>query len=329
MRILRSSLFLFLCLPGTASADLVKSIDKLPAAVHPVNASLENTWNATLEVLNEMGIETTLEDTGFHVITTAFAEADPSRLRQLAGNARLFKHGRFTMKIRLEAVTEALTKMHVTLQIRQGKVIRKSQERILKSRGTFEKFLAFQVNHKAIGIQFPEIFEFRLGLHLVPSLKTDGYTLERVEKNSPAGEAGFKSGDVLLDIDGKRISIGGGLFEVLLEVQTEKKMQWTVRRKGKERTIPLWIIRVPQTKESLGMGLGWNEADRHFFVAELTANSKARRAGLQNGDILLKENLIPLTSWTHYYRALAREKPGEPVRYEILRNHRILEISVP
>jgi len=311
----------------SARADIAEKIAKLPARSYCINASFPITWETMLFVLSEMEVPTTLTDESGGVVTTEFIAAEPSRIRQISKNARPFKKGRFTLKIELEEIETAFTKAHMTLQIRQEKIIGK-KEKILKSRGTFEKFLAFRINQLAIAEQFPSLYEYRLGFDLVPDLSRQQYKVVNVEDRSPAGEAGFKDGDWLIAIDGTPITIKGELFDHLLTDDFEKLLQFRMLRKKREVEIPLWVIRVEESGEKMGMQLVWDEKTRKFWVSAVVPDSRAKQAGVQKGDVLVKENDLMLNSWTNFYRALAREKKGRPTSFEIGRDGQILKVSI-
>ena len=267
------SVVLFLLCGSHSAAPLFaeidgKKIDKLPSYTFCINAGMKAAWDATLEVLKQNEIEKTLEDPVNHVIATAFVHAETKRLRQLAKNATLFSEGRFTLKFALTEMTPAYTQIGIILQIRQGKWIGKD-EKLLKSRGVFEKFLAYQINQAAIAKQFPDIYELRIGFDLIPDIKSKQYRIKNVEERSAAGEAGFQDDDWLVAIDDNAITIEGGLFDVLLGGGSEKLRKFTIRRDDETLSIPLWVVRVPEAAEKIGMSLSWDSEAKRFWVSEV------------------------------------------------------------
>lgn len=222
-----------MCLLPVSYADMDKAVTKLPARSFCINADLQTAWEETAQVLRQMEIPVTLADDKFHIIATAFVFADYNRLFKISKNAHPFLKGRFTMKISLEQVTDAYTKFNVVLQIRQNKAIG-SGERLLKSRGTFEKYLAYQIDRRAIGRKYPGIYGIDLGMDLIPDLKTERYHVADIEPGSPAAKAGLQPGDEVTGIDGRHISIRGELFEALLSKKAGQDYEFTVRRKGSE-----------------------------------------------------------------------------------------------
>jgi predicted metalloprotease with PDZ domain len=129
-------------------------------------------------------------------------------------------------------------------------------------------------------------------------------------------------------IDGLPITIQGELFSVLLGGDREELRQFTIRRKKEQMTLPMWVVRVPDIDEPLGLNLSWDGKDRHFWVSGVMPGSRAERAGIKTTDILVKEGELPLTSWTNYYRALSRQRPHGPLSVEIERHGQITRLSI-
>ncbi len=300
-----------------------ESIAKLPGRVFCINAGIDTTWNTILRVLEEFELKTTLADKTHYSLTTAFAQADAARIRQLA-KGRMFAGGRFTMKIQLEAVSPLYTKLAVVLQVRQEKLIGKS-ETILKSKGIFEKFFAFRVSQLALAQEFPELYDLRVGFELVPNVQRNLYKIGDVEENSPAGESGFRDGDWLIAIDGKPIDLNGDLFKILLEANPEKILKVKVERGDSEIEIPLWVVRIPENKEKIGVELSWDSGKHQFWISQVLPDSRAERAGLRASDIMLKEAGLSLNGWINYYRAMARVGSA-PVEVEVERNGQPLSL---
>ena len=136
------------------------------------------------------------------------------------------------------------------------------------------------------------------------------------------------SWDWLISINDHPISLDGELFDVLLSGEPEKTLNFRIQRKKKTFDIPLWVVHVEESEDKMGMQIVWNEKERAFSVASVLPNSRADAAGVQKGDVLLKEGSLELNSWTNFYRALSREKRGQVSTFEIARDEKILEVLV-
>lgn len=313
--------------PAGARANLDKAIAKLQSRSFCVNADIGTAWEQTALALKRLEIPVTLADPQFHVTTTAFVEAGFGRLFKIAKNPRSFRGGRFTFKIGLEEVTPSFTKLSIILQIRQKKMVG-SSERLLKSRGSFEKYLAYEINRLAIAKKYPDLLEIRLGMDLIPSLKNERYQIQNVEAHSPAAEAGFKSGDWLEAIDGKKISVRDGLFETLLAGGKVKRMEFAVLRDSVRLKIPVQIIRVSQEADDLGVRFLGDKPKRPSAVAYVVPHSRAEKAGVRIGDEILEIGGRKIGSWTDYYLALASGVEGHAVSFLMRRGERRVQAEV-
>ncbi|HEY5909846.1 MAG TPA: PDZ domain-containing protein, partial [Verrucomicrobiae bacterium] len=64
------------------------------------------------------------------------------------------------------------------------------------------------------------------------------------------------------------------------------------------------------------------------LVGDVTPNSPAQKAGLENGDIILDFNGKPVNDSRHLKLEVARTKPGETVPMEVLRNGATKKLEV-
>jgi S1-C subfamily serine protease len=68
--------------------------------------------------------------------------------------------------------------------------------------------------------------------------RDQGMVVEEVGPNSPAGKAGLKAHDILLELDGKAVSSKPADFGKMLEgIQSDKAINAVVMRKGKKEAI--------------------------------------------------------------------------------------------
>lgn len=297
--------FFYAAVSPQARADLTQAVFKLPVKSFCVNADFDTAWEETAHVLRRMGLSVSLADRDHRVVTTEFAAADYGQLFKIAANPRLFLKGRFTLKILFAPETQAYTRIDVVLQVRQKKAVGKG-ERILKTRGSFEKYFAYQVNQLAVGRRYPKLYEIRLGMELIPDIQTERYAVARVERESPAGEAGFQAGDELIAIDGRPVSIRGELFEILLGGAPAQEFRFDVRRGKKDLAIKVWVVRVSGIDKQMGFSAHrYGGTASEFKISQLKADSPADQAGLHLGDVIVKAGGRPVLSWTDYYKALA------------------------
>jgi serine protease Do len=97
-----------------------------------------------------------------------------------------------------------------------------------------------KVTRGSIGIQYtsnPDAGLFR-AFGLQPGA---GVVVESVIAGSPAAKSGLRPGDIITQIDGKKINGGGSLLEIVANSSVGQTIQVRVNRDGREQTIPVTI----------------------------------------------------------------------------------------
>lgn len=167
-----------------------------------------------------------------------------------------------------------------------------------------------------------------------------GALISQVEPGSPAEKAGLQPGDVVVALDGREIRNGDDLRNriALLSIGTEVTL--TYIRDGERRTAKATIAAAPSGGAVSGgsgaldrlSGADLRELDpshpqygrvQGVYVAGVEPNSRAARAGLVAGDVILGVNRSPVRSVAELIEALDRAGQG-PVALNILRGNRRL-----
>jgi len=141
-----------------------------------------------------------------------------------------------------------------------------------------------------------------------------GGVVTQVEPDSPGAKAGLQIGDVITEIDGRKVSDAGELQVMVGQKQPGSKIELTVLRDGKTMTVPVTLEELGsrsadgsttsgdgQGKMRWGLGLGnltpemrdqlQAPRDLHGVVIEqVQPGSSADNAGLQQGDVILEVN---------------------------------------
>jgi serine protease Do len=169
--------------------------------------------------------------------------------------------------------------------------------------------------------------------------KPRGVLVAQVNDDTPAAAAGVKEGDIILSVDGRPINTPNALRNLisLSEVGHPAKVQ--VLREGKEREIVVKLGRLPdqQVAANAPAVQGDNADDttlagvsvrplndrlramasipetvQGLLVMEVTATSNAAGEGLEEGDVIVEVNRMPVNSLAEFQTALART-PDKPV----------------
>ncbi len=189
----------------------------------------------------------------------------------------------------------------------------------------------------------PEIAD-SLGLE-----KSRGALVANVIEGSPAADAGIKTGDVILEYDGKRVEESSELpirvastdvgksAELKLwrdkkEITTtikigELKEQEVVASTPKEGKLGMTVQNItPQLAETFGL-----KRDNGVVITSIQPQSAAAEAGLRRGDIILQANRKDISNTDVLQNMLDQTKPGTNVLFLIRRgdNNLFLALKSP
>ncbi len=160
-------------------------------------------------------------------------------------------------------------------------------------------------------------------------LPTKGTSVGKVHDHSPAQEAGLKTGDRIIEIDGRKILYWNQLLKTVHKAPG-KKMDFVIERDSQT------IFSVPITpkagkvsnmfgeKESVGL-IGIESLERK--IHSVKEDSPAGRAGFQKGDDILAIDGAEVRGFSDLKTA-ALDKPGQELTFRILRNGEELELKL-
>ncbi len=160
-----------------------------------------------------------------------------------------------------------------------------------------------------------EVQRGRLGVYiqdLTPELAqafgidaTSGAVLAQIIPNSPAAEAGLRAGDVVIAVNGRTIEKAADLRNAVGLLMVGNRVELTVLRKGRRRTI-VAEIGAPHAEAMSGKSLSAHLVGARFanlpesrrssrrrggvLVAEVEPNSPAWRSGLRKDDVIVSVN---------------------------------------
>lgn len=136
------------------------------------------------------------------------------------------------------------------------------------------------------------------------------------DPNSPAAKAGLKTLDLIVGVNGKKISVYRELEPALEQAAATGKIELQVRdldtEKQPEKTRTL-SLSVPEAKTDLTAALGIESAE--LFIHEVIKNSPAERAGLLSKDRIARINGTAVGSWSD---VLNRVKSFDPEKSDNL-----------
>lgn len=151
-----------------------------------------------------------------------------------------------------------------------------------------------------------------------------------VERGSPAGEAGIKVGDTILEVDGQPVSRFGGMGA--------DSIQWRIVRSEGD-TIAMKLQRggeviMAYPKPAIPSTQWWNRKGLRQIgivpaatpmVAQVQPGSAAHQSGLKAGDLLTAVNGEKLYDELGIFQ-FAREHPDQPITLTVRRGGQTLEV---
>jgi serine protease Do len=202
----------------------------------------------------------------------------------------------------------------------------------------------------SIGISFPRVQKQE-------ELKAYGYdhgvVVEKVTPGGPAAEAGVKSEDIVLALNGKPVKDGDDLVARIAEMPVGTKLTLTIDRGGhnmekqlviddREKVFkddPRFAGRRPQMTEpddktentSVRFGLGLRALGEELHkelpadetggvqVTTVEEDSFADEIGIKEKDVILSINRQPVGSFEDVKKIQAKLKPGDAVAFRVLR----------
>jgi serine protease Do len=178
--------------------------------------------------------------------------------------------------------------------------------------------------------------------------KEEGALVAEVLPDSPAKKAGLRAGDVIVEYDGHAIAKAENLPRLVAGTPVEQTATVKVLRDGKPLTVTAQIAQMPEpqklaeatspARERLGLAvqpltpalakqLGLPDTSG-LVVAGVKDGSPAAEAGIQPGDVIVQVNRKSVQSVAELQQALAANKPGQPVLFQIHRKDASLFVAI-
>lgn len=155
-----------------------------------------------------------------------------------------------------------------------------------------------------------------------------GVLIAQVFKDDPADKAGLQANDVVTAIDGRAVSTGRELSQVIANTKVGKKAKITYMRDGKEQAVSVRLTKrdddkrlaakpVNDSQDELGLRVqaitpeiarqfGFDSAEDGVLVGRVKAGSKAYEGGVQTGDVIKEINRQAVTSITDYDKLIKK-----------------------
>jgi serine protease Do len=174
-----------------------------------------------------------------------------------------------------------------------------------------------------------------------------GALVADVSKDSPADKAGLKSGDIILEFDGKQIQEMNNLPRLVAATPVGKKVKLKLLRNGKPETVMVTIERLKDGEEiaqpgavqdRMGMSIRDLNAElaaqigvketKGVVVTAVKPGGVAEDAGIAAGDVIKEINGNKINSSADFAKAVSAHKKGEVMRLLLRRGDGSLYVAV-
>jgi S1-C subfamily serine protease len=186
---------------------------------------------------------------------------------------------------------------------------------------------------------------------LTPTLKSvygaeEGVFVEEVQPETPAAKGGVKAEDIILRYNGKPVASVDQFVTAVQNTKPGKTVEMQVLRDGKKQDLKVTVealsleqARKEPTKAEggkLGLLLESLPADRAseiglaggVIVRSVSPMGAAARAGVQQGDVIVKINRQQITDVASFKAAEGGLKKGDPVAIRIWRGDRMFTAQI-
>ena len=158
--------------------------------------------------------------------------------------------------------------------------------------------------------------------------------VENVVPGDPADKAGIRSGDIIVTVDGQKVTSGRELASLVAGIPVGRKSEIELLRDGKKQIVAVRIakqsdneVKMASAKTSsddLGLQVtdlssekarqfGLDEDENGVLVVDVENGSRADKAGVQVGDIIKGINLKKVDNLKDYEDLMAKADKKEPI----------------
>ncbi len=172
---------------------------------------------------------------------------------------------------------------------------------------------------------------------------TEGVLVAQVQEDSPADKAGLKEGDVLIELNGKRIKNSSQLRNDVAATPPGTEVELKILRDGREKTVEVKLGTLeperlsPELESEVEDLLGFSvapfteeRAERYqlprdlkgVVIINVNPRSNAYRAGLREGDLITDLNRKKVNDMATFRELISDLKKGDTIFLRIVRKDR-------
>lgn len=213
-----------------------------------------------------------------------------------------------------------------------------------------------------LGIGIDALDEPKAKLWGIPD--TEGVLVNEVMKGGPAEAAGIRRGDVIRELNGKKVKMPADLMQAVMKLPPKSKATLGIIRSKTKMTVEVLLGERPATDEEarkklgdesgeelqerdspggsraswlgilvepldvpLARRLGISETEEGVLVTEVSPGSKAEEIGITAGDLIKSINQMPTKTVLDFERVTKKVRLKEGVVMDVLRYGRPIYLS--
>jgi len=176
-----------------------------------------------------------------------------------------------------------------------------------------------------------------------------GVLVADVLKNTPAYKAGLKSGDIIIEYNGKKINNSNQLRNMVAETSPGTKVKIKIVRNKRKKVLTVKLSELPEegsvasVEESSKLWLGMkvsnitptyieqfnlDDNEKGVIITFVKPNSIAHRSGLKIGDIIKKINNTIINNFKDFKRFIKKHKKDKDFLLVIKRGGRLFYLPL-
>jgi serine protease Do len=162
-----------------------------------------------------------------------------------------------------------------------------------------------------------------------------------VVDGSPAAKAGVKSGDVIVEFDGKRIAKSEDLPRLVAETPIGREVALVVVREGVQTKLTARVAKLVDDAPAATLGLSVQpvtppvarelglKTQQGLLVRDVVEGSRAAEAGIRPGDVIVEADRQPVTTVEDFRASVDKRAKGDSLLLLVNREGNTLFVSVP
>jgi len=189
-----------------------------------------------------------------------------------------------------------------------------------------------EVTRGWLGVQIRDLDESLANYYKVEPFSA--VYVENVVPGDPADQAGIRSGDIIVSVDGQSVTSGRDLASLIASIPVGQKSKIVLLRDGQKKTVSVKIAKqsaeevkmakAQGSSDDLGLQVtdlssekarqfGLDEDESGVLVIEVENGSRADQAGVKVGDIIKGINLKKVGNLKDYEELMAKMDKKEPI----------------